>query len=168
MNQNEKTIVIAERDRCWADLRENIVNIDAILEGKTELDSMDYILLYQCITIVLSELLLFEEDFLDIDEETERLVKDKSHVSSLMRIIKETGYWKDMINEKLSEEQRIKAIQNLRKSVWANMNSKKEGVIDLQSSYPKIDLQGMHLVIQCAAIVSLELNLRKREIDLLY
>jgi hypothetical protein len=168
MNQNEKTVAMSERDRCWADLREHGQNVADILKGKPDLKTPDFILLYQCITIVNAELLLFGDEFSDVDSKTADSIKDRSMAGSMMRTLRETGYWKDMVNKKLSNEKRTEAVHKLRKSIWANMASKQDDVMELQSTYPDIDGKGMHLIMQCAAIVALELDLKQREIDLLY
>ncbi len=170
MKQNpEKIVAIAERDRCWADLRDSEDKIAALMRGKKDFDPMDFLLFHQCIAIVLTEITIFEEDFLDVDKETKGLLEDRSSEGALMRTLRETGYWKDMIDKKLSNEKRSEAVQKLRKSMWANMVLKKDKITKLMGSYPQLDdVEDMHVLMQCMAMVGLEINLKGREIELLY
>jgi len=166
MNQNEKVVATAERDRCWADLRGNAKRLSELLLGAKDvkLDPLDFLLFYQCIIIVLAELEFFEEEF---PEEVETLKKDNAG-AALLRTLRDTGYWKDMVDEKLSVEKRLKAIEKLRKSTWSNMFSKKDEILELQAGYPdKMEDRKMHLMMQCVAIVGLELDLKRREIELI-
>jgi hypothetical protein len=85
----------------------------------------------------------------------------------LLRTLRETGYWKDRVDDRLTIEKRLKAIEKLRKSIWVHMFTKKDDVIKLQAVYPKIEEDNMPLMMQCVALVGLELDLKKREIELL-
>jgi hypothetical protein len=161
MNQDERTVAIAEKDRCWADLRENEKTIASLLKGKKDLDPIDFLLFYQCVVIVLAEFMIYEEPPSEMDI-------DEGMSGSLLRTIREVGYWKDMSDEKLSSEKRTEALKKIRKSIWDNMFVKKDRIIKVQATYPDIDKEDMHLMMQCVAIVSLELDLKKREIELMY
>lgn len=170
MERNDSTVAqVAERDRCWAELRDNEDKLAELVKGKKNMDPFDFMLFHQCIAIVLTEIALFEEEFLDVDKETKKLIEDRSAAGALMRTLRETGYWKDMVDKKLSNEKRSEAIQKLRKSMWANMVLKKEKITQLMDLFPQLsDIDDMHVLMQCAAMVGLELNLKEREIDLLY
>lgn len=163
MNQDEKIVAIAEKDRCWADLRENGGNIKALLmgTGKEKLEPLDFLLFYQCIVTVLAELMIYEEPPIDAD-------LDKGTTEALLRTLRETGYWKDMVDEKLSREKRTEALNKLRKSIWDNMFARKDKIMKAQALYPDIEKEDMHIMMQCVAIVSLELDIKKREIELMY
>ncbi len=166
MNQNEKVLATAERDRCWADLRENAERLSELVKGAKELklSSLDFLLFYQCIVIVLADFMLFAEEF---SKEAEGSFKDGGVGGALLRTLRDTGYWKDMIDDRLPTEKRLQAVEKLRKSTWSSMFTKKDEIIKLQAVYPKIEEDNMHLMLQCVALVGLELDLKKREIEIL-
>ncbi len=165
MNQDEKVLATAERDRCWADLRENADRLSELLRGKEkDLNPLDFLLFYQCIVIVLAEFLLFQEEF---TKEAEVSPVDKGIGGALLRTLRDTGYWKDMVDDKRPTEKRLKAIEKLRKSTWGNMFAKKDDIIKLQAIYPQLEEENMGLMLQCVALVGLELDLKKREIEIL-
>lgn len=169
MKQNEKTIVIAERDRCWADMREHKNRISQLVKSTKDLEPSDFILFYQCICIVLTEINIYGEEFLDYDELTKKLLKDTSTAGSMLKIIRETNFWRDMCDKKLSKEKRIVALNDLRKSIWANMTMKKSKIVKLMGSFPAVENpEQMHTMIQCATIVTLDMDLKERELELLY
>lgn len=157
MNQDEKVMATAERDRCWADLRENAERIQELLSGKDNLETLDMLLFYQCVVIVLTEFMI--EDFSD---------EGRNKDEDMLRILIEVGYRGDMINEKLPNEKRLKAAQKLRKSIWVNMFTKRDRIAKLQAAYPNLEKDEMPLMMQCVAIVGIELEIREKEIDLLY
>ena len=168
MDKNEKTVAIAERDRAWAELRDNGEKIAELLKGKKELEPFDFILFYQCITIILTEIVMSEKELLDVDESTKALLEDRSIAGSLLRTLREAGYWKDMVDNKLKSVERLEALAKLRKSMWANMAVRKEEITTLMSEYPELSQEKMHTLMQCVAMVALELDLRTREIELMY
>lgn len=164
MEQNEKVLATAERDRCWADLRGSAGRLSELIRGdEGELSPLDFLLFYQCIVIVLAEFMLFAEDFSDIAKSLD----NKGPGGQLLRTLRETGYWKDMVDDKLAIEKRLKAVEKLRKSIWVHMFTKKDEIIKLQAIYPKIEEHNMSLMMQCVALVGLELDLKKREIELI-
>lgn len=169
MEQNEKTVAIAERDRCWADLREHKDRIVQITKNLKELEPSDFILFYQCIVIVFTEITIYEKEFLDNDDHIKKLLKDNSAPGCVLKIIREANFWRDMINKKLSREKRIAALHALRKSIWANMAIKKSKIAELMENFPAIENpEQMHTMMQCATIVILDIGLKEKEIELLY
>ena len=170
MKQNsEKIIEEAARDRCWADLRDNKDEISQLMMGKKKINEKDFILFFQCAVVVLAEINMYEDEFLDFDTETKRLLEDKSKTGALMRNLREVGYWRDIVDENLPMEKKMNAINNFRKNMWAFMALKKERLIEVVDAYPGIKKEKeMYILMQCVALTALEIELRGIEIELLY
>jgi len=167
MNQEEKIVAIADRDRAWADLRKHKDKIVDILKGKEHLEPFDFILFFQCATIVLADLTLFDE-YTELNDEWEKTLKEDRASGGLLRFLREAGYWKGMEDDGMPNDQRLELISKLRQSIWVNMGLKKDEIINLIFLYPDIDKGRLHLVMQCCAMVALELDMQKKEIELLY
>lgn len=170
MKQNDaKTVTEAERDRCWADLREHKDRIGKLIKNPKKLESFDFILFYQCIAIVIAEIVIYEEEFVENDEYLKKLREDKGTAATMLKMLRETNFWRDMCDKELSNEKRLVALHDLRKSVWTNMAMKKLKIMELVRDFPNLDnSEQMFTMMQCVAIVALNIDLQEREIELLY
>jgi len=167
----EKIAAIAERDRCWAELRERKDNNAALMHFSQKEDKgpVDFLLFFQCISMVLADITLYEEDFLNIDKHMKQIIEDRSAAGCMIRSLREAGHWQEMVDKKLSNEKRLEAVDKFRKSIWASMVVKKDTIIKLAQDYPELESdEQIHLMMQCVAIVGLEIELREKEIELFY
>jgi len=167
MNQKEKIASIAERDRCWTDLRENGRYLITLLEGKNSFTPMDAILLFQCVTVVFADIILFDE-LVSIDEDMEKDIAKDIESGGIEKIIRELEYWRDILDDSFLNEEKLSAIKKLRKSLWVDLGAKRDEFSDLIMSFPNINLSQMQLMMRCVAMVVLELDLQTIEIELLY
>ncbi len=167
MKDNINT-AIAERDRCWAHIREYRDALVEIVSGSRETKTFDFILFFQCITLVLADIALYEKDFPVIDDEAKKLLFDETPAGVLSRVIKEVDYWSAIDDKTSSDEDKLVAIEDLRKSVWGNISCRKNELVELMKAYPKIeDVVGFTLLMQCVSVVILELDLKEKELKIL-
>ena len=168
MNNKNISVLIAERDRCWAEIRKYESKLSEIIAKSTPPCSFDFILFFQCIGLVLTDLALYEDEFLDVDEDIRKLFKDNSPSGALQKILKEVDCWKSIGNENLSLEERLKAIEDLRKNLWGNLSCKRDEIVNIMQIFPLIDdLNDFALMLQCVSTVIVELSLKEKELELL-
>lgn len=167
MKDNINTI-IAERDRCWAAIRKYRNTLVEIASGSREIQTFDFILFFQCLTLILTDIEIYKKDFIEIDDEAKKLLLDETPANVLLKIIKEADYWKSIEDKKSSGEKRLIAIEDLRKTVWGDIACREDELIKLVKIYPHIeDANGLTLLMQCVSVVVLELDLKEKELTVL-
>ena len=75
MDRNERIRKEAERDRCWAGMRENKKVLQEIIQEK-EVEKYDIKLLRDCLKLVLMDIELYEDKFLEKDIEIDEVLKE--------------------------------------------------------------------------------------------
>lgn len=166
MEQNEKIAAIAEKDRCWAELREHEEDLSKLIHKIVEPDKItpsDFILFSQTIALVLSEIAIFEDDFSIKEIPSSDMVK---HAFSKM--FEDMGYMKIIGDVDVSTEKRLETLAQLRHSVWEGMVYKKDAIVDLFENLSTMDdMAHFILMLQCVSVVGLELELKHKELVLL-
>jgi hypothetical protein len=161
--------MIAERDRCWAFMRQYKSQLRSLLIDDHTLSPFDFILFFQSLALVLTDITIYQEDFMDdLNEEDKQLIQDNSSSGIFQRIVKEKKYWQYIENETYSANDRLAAIKNLRKSLWGNISYQKNDLAELMISYPVIDgPTNFSLLLQCIGIIIMELDLCEKELQIL-
>ena len=168
MIENNALMYQADCDRCWTEMRQQLSQLEKIIKGKEEFEPIDFILIFQCLTLIIAEIALHEKHFLSINEKTKKFFSDDSLYGYLKRTIEEVKYWKIITNEELSLEKRLETIEILRKSIWGVISCQKNKLIDLMQYFPNInDSKDFGLLIHCVSVAILELDLKEKEIKLL-
>ena len=168
MDNKAKISKGAERDRCWAAMRDIRDELYGIVQQKHSVHPMDFLIMSQCLALVLTDIELYGDEFLDVDEEELELLKDSTPAGFIARVNEEKKSWKVIEDEKRSYEERQDAIDKIRKSLWGLMTIRKDSIINLFQNFP--DLEGPKdyaLLMQCVSMVLVGLDLRKTELEIL-
>jgi len=149
--------LIAQKDRFWAGLREDIEKLLDILGGKKPND-LDVLLGLKCLNLIYLELL-----HIDYKTDTELIKKD-----TLDSFIDEVEIFSRIVDKSLSIEEKQSIIENMRKRIWNDIAMEKKDIKKIQDdNYSIGDINKVKLVYRCISIVCFELKMRDLEIALL-
>lgn len=168
MESSNRLAQEAVRDGCWVEMRLHKDALNSLATGRNAIDQSDFLSFFQCLTLVLTEIALYEKDFIYSDREIEELFFDKSSEGAFLRIIKEVSYWKIIEDKKNTQEERLGILEKLRKCVWGHIVPLKDKLIELVKKYPNITDPGdLALLFQCVSLVVVQLELKDKEIEIL-
>lgn len=168
MEESNRLAREAVRDGCWVEMRSQKEVLNSLATGRNIIDQSDFLAFFQCLTLVLTEICLYERDFIYSDKEIEGLLSDKSSEGPFLRIIKEVSYWKIIEDKKNTQEERLGILEKLRKCVWGHMVPLKDKLIQLVRKYPNItDSEDLALLFQCVSLIVVQLELKDKEIEIL-
>jgi len=157
----------ADRDRYWAEVRDEKQRILAIFMGK-DLDAKDIIFCFKCLILVLNDLDLYIDNFLDFDKKTRELLQDDTAAGEILRVLLEARTVKRIEDKKLSLEERQKALEKYKNIVWGNLIGKKKELIEVVQVFPHITIEQGLLVYHCLSVILLQLDLADTEINMLF
>ena len=136
----------------------------AITTDAQPLSPDDPILFLQCLTLVMTDIMLYEDSLTNVDEEIKELIEDHSAAGYLLRVMKELSCWKLVTDKTKTSKEKLEAITSLRKCSWGAMCKQADDLLRVMQKFPMIDDPNeLSLVIQCVSLVVLELDLREEE-----
>jgi len=157
----------AIRDGCWVEMRLRKEELNTLASGERRITQHDFLAFFQCLTLVLTEISLYEKDFVCSDGKIGKLLFDKSPEGAFLRIIEEASLWK-FVEEDNSQEDKLKTLEKLRECVWGSMVPHKDKLIQLVRKFPHMnDTEDMALLFQCVSLIIVQLEIKEKEIEIL-
>lgn len=163
-----------KRDMMWAEMRSKMSSLYKIV-FTANINYSDFILLYSCLQLVLIDIELYEEYFMEYkNEEHKDIVKDFKRILENENddlLEKELFYKSSNVfefnNHKIPIEKRQAMLETFRVDVWKNMVLKKQEINEIFHLFPSLSSEQTNILYQCITVVFFELMSKSIEIDMI-
>lgn len=164
MDLKEKILREKGLAELWNQIKEKRNELVAIGLGK-KINAFDAILMYQCISIILENITVYEEKFKkDSNSKEARKSADQIIADMINKLIEITlTKCVDMV----SAQKKIKAIEETRQINWEYLYKQRIKLIELSTDFMNYKGKDSSLLYQCVYLVLLEIDLKQMEIDTL-
>lgn len=166
--------------RHWDEIRPSGENLSDLLMNRRKFNPLDYITLYQCMTLVLENLEVYEEEIKNTPDNIkiknsnsdfqkifgELSMKVKKHIGR--EALREIECLFITMDDKSSIDEKFTAIQKIKKMAWKSIYKHKQDILEIIEIYPgQVDKERIYLIFKCISMVLLELEMQRQEKELL-
>jgi hypothetical protein len=169
-NEKELALLIANRDGAWAEIRQRQSEIIEIIDSGYIEDKKSNGIILNCLNLVIGDFVIYESKYSkNPDKKMEKLFKSKisdfSYYSKMIKLI--VGLMDTIDNAKLDTEERLNAVEQIRRQTWYNIYAYFMDIIEMIMGIQEISSKQKQLIINCLRTVITELNLQEIEISLI-
>jgi len=162
MNDNERIQKEKSLAENWEQIAKGKDQLDKLITP-CDIDSLDVILLYLCLQVVLQHLEVHEEEIVKTPD-----IEVKDINSFLDYFMEGMGNFLRMNDKKISYSERLEAANNMKKCAWKTLYNDIENITKLyKQPLTIIDSNNMELMLKCVYIVLFELGIRELELSIL-
>lgn len=174
--ENSKVSQEAKRDLMWAQMRENEDKLHQIvLTGNIDKD--DFILFYSCLQLIMVDVDLYENYYLDNmtpkykNKDLFDPTSPKDPENFARNIILEIKEQLDNLNrikdKGIGYEEKQNILEQFRIDIWGKLILNKDMLNNVYNSYPVLSQEEVSFLFRCITIVLFELIVRQIEINLI-
>ena len=168
MKNKDKIRRIGDRDRCWAEMREQETLLRDIMMGEKTSPDTHQIACF-CLELVLMDFELYGNNFLETDEKIKEINNSKDMFQVFTKLCFVTNELKIIYNKNVSCEQRQTAIDRIRLQGWSQILASKPELLALKANnYIPLNEEEINILLRCMGVVYMELLLQELEIKIYY
>ena len=184
MDYQEKMLREKKLLDLWEELSKEKKSLSDLVNLKRKLHPIDFVILFQCLIVVLEKLEVYEEEIKnspdDIVSEDIQNIQDGPVGDLVKDLLNDTDnlFGMDMIdsvlclrvafNNESPMSKRIEAIERIKMSAWKGMYKRKDRLLEVMTNYPDFDAtKDIMTVFTCVSMIILELDMQEHEAKIL-
>lgn len=172
MEKKEKIYREKQLREEWLNLRSYRGNLHNILMNYKDISPMDRIIIYQCLSIILENICIYEDAIKNETNTIQTKTKSEGGISQEQKIIEEIVDAVELLiitmNDKEPLSNRLKAIEKIKNTAWKTVYDLKDQISDVLERFDEeLELDDIGYIFACISLILLELDLKDEETKIL-